>query len=180
MNWHICHKRKLLFCSYFRHISLFLYSNFDQESSLDAEFDSTSNEYPHCILLMDPTTPKTRNTWKNVMMMSSSHFSGISCIWGSGVHQKYVVWVLVGCGIKFCIQWSLPLIIWVKTQGDMSKIWTKKSSFLLWQICQFNHYGWLILLKFYWFLNSNSQNLLLALFLIRPILDPKFPIMVHN
>ena len=53
----------------------------------------------------------------------------------------------------------------------------KKSSFLLWQICQFNHYGWLILLKFYWFLNSNSQNLLLAHFLIRPILDPKFPLM---
>ena len=27
MNWHICHK-KLLFCSYFRHISLCFYSNF--------------------------------------------------------------------------------------------------------------------------------------------------------
>ena len=53
----------------------------------------------------------------------------------------------------------------------------KKRSFLLWQICQFNHYGWLILLKFDWFLNSNSQNLLLAFFLIRPILDPKFPLM---
>ena len=53
----------------------------------------------------------------------------------------------------------------------------KISSFLLWQICQFNHYGWLILLKFDWFLNSNSQNLLLAFFLIRPILDPKFPLM---
>ena len=56
--------KKLLFCSYFRHISLCFYSNFDQESSLDAEFDSTSNEYPHFILLMDPATPKTRNTWK--------------------------------------------------------------------------------------------------------------------
>ena len=57
-------KKKLLFCLYFRHISLCFYSNFDQESSLDAEFDSASNEYPHCILLMDPSTPKTRNTWK--------------------------------------------------------------------------------------------------------------------
>ena len=28
-------------------------------------------------------------------------FSGISYFWGSGVRQKYVVWVLVGCGIKF-------------------------------------------------------------------------------
>ena len=53
----------------------------------------------------------------------------------------------------------------------------KKSSFFQWQICQFNHYGWLILLKFYWFLNSNSQKIILARFLIRPILDPKFPLM---
>ena len=37
-------------------------------------------------------------------MMSSSHFSGISCFWGSGVYQKYAEWVLVGCGIKFRIQ----------------------------------------------------------------------------
>ena len=26
-------------------------------------------------------------------------FSGISCFWDSRVHQKYAVWVLVGCGI---------------------------------------------------------------------------------
>ena len=53
-------------------------------------------------------------------------FSGISCFGGSGVCQKYALWVLVGWGIKFCIQWALPLEIWVKTQGDMLKIWTKK------------------------------------------------------
>ena len=53
-------------------------------------------------------------------------FSGVYFFWGSGVHQKYVVWVLVGCGIKFYIQQSLPLEIWVKTHGDMSKIRTKK------------------------------------------------------
>ena len=35
--------KKLLFCSYFRHISLCFYSNFDRESSLDVEFDSESN-----------------------------------------------------------------------------------------------------------------------------------------
>ena len=46
--------------------------------------------------------------------------------WGSGVHQKYTLWVLVGCRIKFRIQWALLLRIWVKTQGDMSKIRTKK------------------------------------------------------
>ena len=36
--------------------------------------------------------------------MSSSCFSGISCFWGSGICQNCVVWVLVGCGIKFHIQ----------------------------------------------------------------------------
>ena len=56
-------------------------------------------------------------------------FSGISCFWGTRVHQKYVVQVLVGYGIKFCIQRALPLRIWVKTQGDMSKIQTKKVVF---------------------------------------------------
>ena len=59
-------------------------------------------------------------------------FSAISCFWGRGVYQKYALWVLV--------QRALPLEIWVKRQGDMSKIGTKKVVFL-WQICQFNHYG---------------------------------------
>ena len=74
-------------------------------------------------------TPKKINTWKNMMMMSSSHFSGISCFWGSGVCQKYVVWVLVGCGIKFHIQRALSIEIWVKKQGDMSRIRTQKVVF---------------------------------------------------
>ena len=51
-------EKNYFLCSYFRHISLCFYSNFDWESLLDAEFDSASNEYPHCILLTDPTTPK--------------------------------------------------------------------------------------------------------------------------
>ena len=50
---------------------------------------------------------------------------------GSGVRQKYAVWVLVGCGIKFRIQRALPIEIWVKTQGDMSKIRTKKVVFFI-------------------------------------------------
>ena len=94
------------------------------------ELIGESNKYPHYILLMDPATPKTRNTWKNVMMTSSSHFFRyFFCFWGSGVHQKYAVWVLVGCGIKFHIQRDLPIEIWVKTQGDMSKIRTQKVVF---------------------------------------------------
>ena len=50
--------------SYFRHISLCFYSNFDRESSLDVELNSASNEYPLGILLMGPATPEIRNTWK--------------------------------------------------------------------------------------------------------------------
>ena len=123
-------KKNLLLCSYFQHISLWFYSNSERESSLDAEFNSASNEYPHGILLMDLATPKAINTWNNVMMMSSWRFSGISCFWGSGVHQKYAVWVLIGCRIKFHIKQALPIEIWVKTHGDMSKIWTKNSFFV--------------------------------------------------
>ena len=67
------------------------------------------------------------------------------------------------CSYFFHIQWALPIEIWVKTQGDMSKIRTQKVVFL-WQICQFNHYGWLIWLEFYWFLNSNSQELIVGVF----------------
>ena len=64
-------------------------------------------------------------------------FSGISCFWDSGVRQNDVVWVLVGCGIKFHIQLALPLEIWVKTQGDMSKIRTKKVVFFMIPIPKF-------------------------------------------
>ena len=38
-------------------------------------------------------------------------FSGISYFWGSGDHQKYVLWVLVGCIIKIHIQQVLQLEI---------------------------------------------------------------------
>ena len=120
-------KENYFFCSYFRHISVCFQSNFKRESLLDAEFNFASKKYPHCILLTDPATPKTRNTWK----MWWWHFSGISCFWRSGVSQKYAVWVVVGCGIKFCIQRALPFIIWVKTHRDMSKIRTQKVVFFI-------------------------------------------------
>ena len=50
--------------------------------SLDVEFNSTSNKYPHCILLTDPTTPKTKNPWNNMMMMmlSSRFFNNFLCL----------------------------------------------------------------------------------------------------
>ena len=119
-------KENYFFCSYSPHISLWFYSNYERKSSLDAEFNFASNECPHCILLTDPSTQKIRNTWKNVMMHHHHVFSGIYCFWGSRVCQKYAACVLVICIIKFCIKRALPLRIWVKTQGDMSKIQTKK------------------------------------------------------
>ena len=65
-------------CSYFRHISLCFYSNFDRESSLDVELNSASNVYPLDILLMNPATQKTRNTWKNMMMEFNSASNELS------------------------------------------------------------------------------------------------------
>ena len=56
--------KNYFFCLYFWHISLCFKSNYEQQCSLDVEFNSTSNEYPQCILLTDPATPKIGNTWK--------------------------------------------------------------------------------------------------------------------
>ena len=41
---------------------------------------------------------------------------------------------------------------------------TNKKVVFLWKICHDNHYGWVILLKFYWFLNSNSQEFIVDSF----------------
>ena len=117
---------------YVRHISLCFYSNLDRECSLYVELNSASNEYPLDILLMDSSTPKTRNTWKKKWWWCHHHiFSGISYFWGSRICQKYAVWVLARCGIKLCIQWALPLRIWVEEQGDMLKIRIKKVVFFI-------------------------------------------------
>ena len=83
------------FSLYFRHISLIFYSNFNQESLLDVELNFSSNEYRLDILFMGPVTPKIGNTWKNVMMTSSSRFFKYFLFLGSRIRQKYAVWVLV-------------------------------------------------------------------------------------
>ena len=75
-------KKKLLFISYFQHISLCFYSNFNRESSLDVELNSLSNEYPLGILLTGTSNPKIINAWKNVMMTSSSCFFRYFFFWG--------------------------------------------------------------------------------------------------
>ena len=53
-------------------------------------------------------------------------FSGISCFWGSRVHQKYTVWVLVGCGIKFRIQRVPTLHTFDKPHYPENKKYLKK------------------------------------------------------
>ena len=119
-------KKKTTFCLYFRHISPCFYSNFDWERSLDAELNSASNEYPLNILLTDPATPKTRNTVKNMMTTYLLVFL-----------LKFWSRELVGCRIKFRIQWVLPMEIWVKKQGDMLKMQTKKIVFFMIPIPKF-------------------------------------------
>ena len=77
-----------------------------------------------------PRYPKNKKYLKKMWWWHHHHgFSGISCFWGAEVRKNYAVWVPVGCGIKFCIQRALPIKIWVKTQGDMSKIRTQKVVF---------------------------------------------------
>ena len=55
-------KKKITFLFVFLTYLPCCYSTFDQASSLEAELNSASNEYALSILLMDPSTPKTRNT----------------------------------------------------------------------------------------------------------------------
>ena len=84
-------------------------------------------------LIPHPTRTHTAYFWRTLLPQKQEipekSISDISCFWGSRVRQKYAVWVLVGRGIKFRIQWALPIEIWVKTQWDMSKIRTKKVVF---------------------------------------------------
>ena len=123
--------KKTTFLFVFSTYPVCFYSNFKWESLLDAEFNSTSNKYPHCILLTDPDT-------------SSSRFFRYFLFLGSEVRQKYAVWVLVGCGIKFRIQRYFSIKIWVKPLGDMSKIWTQKVVFLIFS-SKINKYYFIIL-----------------------------------
>ena len=123
---------------YFQLISQIFYSNFEWEYSLDEKFNSSSKEYPCCIILMDPATQK----WEIHEKCDCNHI--FSCIFHfscSRVHQKYETWVLLRWGIKFCIQRVLPLKIWVKNLGDKLKIPVEKVILLF--------YYFLVILPFY-------------------------------
>jgi len=89
---------QLIFSTYLPKVLL----KFQVEVLIGCKFNSSV-----CILSMDPATRKIRNTWKNVIaVMFFMYFS-------FKVHQKYRTWVLLGWGIKLCIQWVFPLQVWV-------------------------------------------------------------------
>ena len=90
------------------------FSIFDWETLLDAIFDSASNEYPHCILLTDPLP----QNWEIIIT-----FFQVFLIFGVAGFVKSMQ-----CGYSLD-QRDLPLEIWVKIRGDMSKIRTKKVVF---------------------------------------------------
>ena len=108
-------KENYYFCLYFRHISLCFYSNFKRGSSSDAEFNYASMSTHTAYFWWTPLHQKQEIPKKIWWWHHHHFFSGISCFWGSGVRQKYVVWVCVGCIIKFCIQRAFSIKIWVKT-----------------------------------------------------------------
>ena len=76
-----------------------------------------------------PKNNKYLKKWNDDVIIP--FFQEFLVFWGSRVHKKYAVWVLFWCEIKLCIQRSLPLRIWVKTQGDILKIRIKKVVFFI-------------------------------------------------
>ena len=119
------------FFSYFQHIYLCFYSNFEREGSLDAELNFESKEYPFGILFMGPSTPKTRNTWKHVIMTSSSRFFRYLLFWGDRGPSKI-------CRVGTRWIWNLithptssPTQNLSKNTGRYVENMNKKSSFFI-------------------------------------------------
>ena len=59
--------KKLLFCSYFQHITLFFYSNFDRESSLDVDSitNPMSTQYAYVSQTYYPKNKKYLKKWND-------------------------------------------------------------------------------------------------------------------
>lgn len=74
-------------------------------------------------------------------MWLQSCFSCISDFSCSRVNWKYATWVFIRWGITFCIEWVLPLEIWVNNYEDNFKIRVEKVVLLF--------YYFLIFLPFY-------------------------------
>ena len=118
---------------------------------MDAKFNSSSKEYPCCILSMDLATWKNEKYMKIVIAITF-----FSC---SRVHRKYAIWVLLGWGTEFCIQRVLLHEIWVKPYGDKLKIWIEKE-FLLF-------YYFLVFLLFY--TKNGESSPMVDIIILNPI-----------
>ena len=129
MNWHICHKKTTFFVRIFD-ISPYVFTQISIEGARSMHNLIRNPTITHIVYFWCTLLPqKQKILEKRDDDIIITFFSSISCFSGSGAHQKYEVWVLVGCRIKFHIQWALPIEIWVKTKGDMSKIQTKRVVF---------------------------------------------------
>ena len=131
LNCNICHKRKLLFYRIFN-ISPYVFTQIPSGRAhwmwnLILHPTSTHTAY----FWQTPLPPKQEIPKKMWWWCHHHIFSSISYSLGSEVRKTYAVWVLVGCVIKFRIQWALSPEIWEKTQGDMAKIWTKRVVFFI-------------------------------------------------
>ena len=118
-------KKNYFFCLYFWHISLCFYPNFDWERSLDAELNYASNEYPLGILFTGSTATKMINTLKT-WWWCHHHVFHVFLVFGVEWFAKSISsGYSLDADFNY-IQQALPIEIWVKTQGNMSKIRTKK------------------------------------------------------
>ena len=174
MTWHICDKINYFLFISSTYLPLFLLK-FWAGGLIGCGIKFHIQWVPTLHTCDEPGYPK-KNTWK-MWWWHHHHFFQVFLIFGVAGSIKSMQ-----CGYSLDVELNSDPTSSLaqnlsKNIGRYVENTNKKSSFILWQICQFNHYGWLILLKFYWFLNSNSQNLFLARFFIRPILDPKFPLM---
>ena len=97
-------------------------------------------------------------------MWLQSRFHVFLIIFCSRVHQKYATWVLLGWGIKFCIQRVLPLEIWVKNLGDKLKIQVEKVVL----------YFYYFLLFFPFYLKNVESSPMVDITILNPIGSYKF------
>ena len=118
---------------------------------------STHVSYFRWILLHQKWEIHEKCDWNHIFLCIS-HFS---C---RKVYQKYATWLVLGWGIKFCIQQLLLLEIWVKTLGDKLKIRVENIVLLF--------YSFLVFLLFY--LKNDESSPMVDIFILNPISSYKF------
>ena len=99
INLGICIIKKLLFLFIFLTYLLLFLLKFWSGELVGCEIKFRIQQVPTRHTFDRSCYPKNNKYLKNTMMMSSSHFSGIYCFWGSEANQKESEWVPVGWGI---------------------------------------------------------------------------------